>query len=179
MNDTTVKNDTAAKTAPALDLKFISHGTLESKDLAQTRKFYEEFLGFEVVRTGERSLWARLGGDHIYVVIKAGPNKTSMPFTNHNGIDVHSDADVNRAHEIVVRDAEKWGLHQITKPRVQHGTYSFYFWDADDNAWEILSNPQRGYTWMFDRGDQEGRGHWSKEFQRPVGAADETGADPK
>jgi catechol 2,3-dioxygenase-like lactoylglutathione lyase family enzyme len=161
-------NDVPSRPAPALDLKFISHGTLESKDLAQTRRFYEEFLGFEVVRTGERSLWTRLGGEHIYVVITAGPDKTKMPFTNHNGIDVHSDAEVDRAHEIVVRDAEKWGMQQISKPRVQHGTYSFYFWDADENAWEILSNPKGGYTWMFERGDQEGRGHRSKDFQRPL-----------
>src|SRR4051812_35685461 len=49
--------------ASALNLKFISHGTLESRDLDQTRKFYEEFLGFEVVRASARSLWARLGGD--------------------------------------------------------------------------------------------------------------------
>lgn len=156
--------------APALDLKFLSHGTLESKDLDQTRKFYEEFLGFQVVRAGERAMWARLGGPHIYVVIKARPGKVIMPFTNHNGIDVPSDAEVDRAHEIVVRDADKWGLHQISKPHVQHGTYSFYFWDADDNAWEILSNPQGGYSWMFDRGDQAGKGHWSKDFERP-GAA--------
>ena len=41
------------KPVPTLKLKFISHGTLESKDLEFTRKFYEEFLGFEVVRTSK------------------------------------------------------------------------------------------------------------------------------
>jgi catechol 2,3-dioxygenase-like lactoylglutathione lyase family enzyme len=165
--------------APALDLKFISHGTLESKDLDQTRKFYEEFFGFEVVRSGPRSLWTRLGGEHIYVVIMASPNHAAMPFANHNGIDVYTDAEVDRAHEVVVRDAEKWGIHQVSKPRVQHGTYSFYFWDADDNAWEILSNPKGGYAWMFERGDQEGRGHMSKDFQRPtsVAATDSSSAE--
>jgi catechol 2,3-dioxygenase-like lactoylglutathione lyase family enzyme len=162
---------------PALDLKFISHGTLESKDLAQTRTFYEEFLGFEVVQASETAMWTRLGGDHIYVVVKARPGKTAMPFTNHNGIDVHSDAEVDKAHEIVTRDAEQWGLHQISRPHVQHGTYSFYFWDADDNAWEILSNPAGGYGWMFERGDQEGKGHWSKDFKRPVTAAPPPGAE--
>jgi predicted lactoylglutathione lyase len=153
---------------PALDLKFISHGTLESKDIQKTRKFFEEFLGFEVVQPSDRVVWARLGGEHIYVVVATGQEKAQMPFINHNGIDVTSDDEVNKCHEIVVRDAEKWGIHQISKPRVQHGTYSFYFWDADDNAWEILSNPKGGYSWMFERGDQEGRGHMSKGFQRPT-----------
>ncbi len=101
-----------------------------------------------------------------------------MPFANHNGIDVHSDADVDRAHATVLRDAEVWGLTKISNPRVQHGTYSFYFWDGDENAWEILSNPPGGYSWMFERGDQEGKGHWSKDFRRPVNSTPADAADP-
>lgn len=153
---------------PTLKLNFISHGTLESRDLDFTRRFYEEFLGFEVVRTSEISLWARLGGDHVYVVVEtAGNRKGAMPFLNHNGIDVATENEVDECHRLAVRDAELWKLHKISKPSVQHGTYSFYFWDADDNAWEILANPPGGYSWMFERGDQEGRGHLSREFERP------------
>ena len=36
------------KPAPALKLNFLSHGTLESRDLTFSRRFYEEFLGLEV-----------------------------------------------------------------------------------------------------------------------------------
>ncbi|MCZ8171785.1 MAG: VOC family protein, partial [Brevundimonas sp.] len=133
---------------PALKLKFISHGTLEVRDVDRTREFYEEFFGFETVRTSKVSLWVRLGGEHIYVAVKAPPGeKAVMPFLYHNGIDVESDAEVDEAHAIVMRDAEKWGLHDITKPAVQHGTYSFYFRDMDENFWEILSNPKGGYGW--------------------------------
>ena len=39
------------KPTPALKLNFLSHGTLESRDLAFSRRFYEEFLGLEVVQT--------------------------------------------------------------------------------------------------------------------------------
>lgn len=172
-------SDLDRKPKSALDLKFISHGTLESKDLAKSRRFYEEFMGFDVVQASERAIWIRLGGNHVYVVIRATPATTAMPFANHNGIDVHSDAEVDRAHEIVQRDAEQWGLTKISNPRVQHGTYSFYFWDADENAWEILSNPPGGYGWMFERGDQAGRGHWSKDFQRPDGVVPASDAGPK
>jgi len=48
-----------------LKTKFISHGTLGSKDLEATRRFYEEFLGLEVVRTSPVSLMIRLGGNHV------------------------------------------------------------------------------------------------------------------
>ena len=45
---------------PALKLNFLSHGTLESKNLDAARKFYTEFLGLEVVRTSPISLLIRL-----------------------------------------------------------------------------------------------------------------------
>ena len=41
---------------------------------------------------------------------------------------------------------------------VTHGTYCFHFVDLDGNAREILSNPRGGYTWIFDKGDLEGKG---------------------
>ena len=161
-------NEQAGSPEPALKLNFISHGTLVAKNLEQTRQFYEEFLGFETVRTSKVSVWVRLGGDHVYVVVKAPPSEKSvMSFLNHNGLDVGSDDEVDEAHRIVLRDAEKWGLHEITKPMVQHGSYSFYFRDMDGNCWEILSNPEGGYGWMFGRGDQEGVGHMSRKFERP------------
>ena len=154
------------KPTPTLNLKFLSHGTLECRDINFTRKFYEEFFGFETVLTSKISIWCRLGGQHVYVCVQT-PEKGKMDFYGHNGIDVSSDAEVDEAYRLVLRDAEKWGLHEVTKPTVQHGSYSFYFWDRDDNCWEILSNPEGGYSWMFERGDQEGMGHLKKSFARP------------
>ena len=158
----------AMKKQPTLNLKFLSHGTLESKDLDFSRRFYEEFMGFEVIRPAKIALWIRLGGNNIYAVVQVMEGrKGEMTFLNHNGVDVETEDDVDEAHRLVVRDAEKWKLHKISKPAVQHGTYSFYFWDCDDNAWEILANPPGGYSWMFERGDQEGLGHMSRKFDRP------------
>lgn len=160
--------DARRSVEPTLKLKFLSHGTLESTNLEATRRFYEEFLGLEVVRVSKVSLWCRLGGNHIYVVVLVKPElKSPMPFLNHNGLDVATEEDVDECHKLVLRDAEKWKLHKISKPAVQHGTYSFFFWDADENSWEILANPPGGYTWMFERGDQDGVGHMSRAFARP------------
>ena len=153
------------RAAPTLSLSFLSHGTLESKDLEFTRRFYEQFFGFEVVKPSKVSIWCRLGGKHIYVVVQVPANKKAeMPFLNHNGIDVATEDDVDECHRLVMRDAEIWGFTRSASP-VQHGTYSFYFWDADDNAWEILANPPGGYTWMFERGDQEGHGSHEPQFR--------------
>ena len=150
--------------SPVLKTRFLSHGTLGSKDLEATRRFYEEFLGLEVVRTSPVSLMVRLGGNHVYAVVYS-KNKGRMDRLYHNGLDVHSDADVDEAWRLCSEQAEKWGLHDITKPSARHGTYSFLFWDGDDNAWEILSNPKGGYTLIFEQGDLAGRGHFAPGFR--------------
>lgn len=169
MSDTsTLTQDEVETTTPTLDLKFISHGTLESADHVATRKFYEEFMGFEVVRSSHMSIMMRLGGNHVYVVVPKEEGRAPMSVRNHNGIDVHSEAEVDKAYRLVKRDAEQWGMTKISKPMVQHGTYSFYFWDRDENSWEILCNPEGGYNWMFERGDQEGKGHMAKGYERPT-----------
>src|SRR5216117_3764753 len=74
-------------TRSVLKTKFISHGTLGSKDLEATRRFYEEFLGLEVVRTSPVSLMIRLGGNHVYAVVYT-KKKERMPRVYHNGLDV-------------------------------------------------------------------------------------------
>src|SRR6185437_11763125 len=96
-----------AKVQPALKLNFLSYGTLESRDLEFSRKFYEEFLGFQGVQTSPISLLVRLGGDHTIAVVyskKVG----AMNLLNHNGLDVRTKEEVDEAHRVVVANAEKW-----------------------------------------------------------------------
>lgn len=155
----------AARPAPAIKSRFISHGTLSSRGLEASRRFYEEFLGLEVVRTSPISLMVRLGGEHVYAVVENKRKDQPMDRFYHNGIDVDTDAEVDAAWRTCTEQAGKWGLHQITKPSSRHGTYSFLFWDADDNAWEILSNPRGGYTWIFEQGDLSGKGHFQRDFR--------------
>ena len=155
-----------AKPAPALKLNFLSHGTLESRDIAFSRRFYEEFLGLDVVQTSPISLLIRLGGPNtIAVVYSKQPHE--MNLLNHNGLDVSTRDEVNAAHETVCAEAERWRLKKITRPHLQHGTYSFFFWDCDDNCWEILTNPAGGYSWLFQGGDLSGKGHLDRNFKRP------------
>jgi catechol 2,3-dioxygenase-like lactoylglutathione lyase family enzyme len=150
---------------PAIPTRFLSHGTLGCRDLEKSRRFYEEFLGIETTQTSPISLMIRLGTEHVYAVVQI-KNKEKMPRYYHNGLDVESVEDVDRAYETVVAQAGKWGLTDISRPVEQHGTYSFKFWDMDENCWEILSNPPRGYSWIFEQGDLEGRGHFESGFHK-------------
>ena len=88
------------KPAPALKLNFLSHGTLESRDLAFSRRFYEEFLGLDVVQTSPISLLIRLGGPNTIAVVYS-KNVGGMNLLNHNGLDVRTQEEVDEAHRIV------------------------------------------------------------------------------
>ncbi len=124
MSLTEENTEPRAKVEPALKLNFLSHGTLDSRDLEFSRKFYEEFLGFQVVQTSPISLLIRLGGDHTIAVVyskKVG----EMNLLNHNGLDVRTKEEVDEAHKVVVANAEKWKITKISKPYLQPGTYSF------------------------------------------------------
>jgi catechol-2,3-dioxygenase len=135
----------------ALRLKFLSHGTLEARDLEKARRFYEECLGLETRRTSPVSLMIRLGGDNTIAVVQ-NPRKQEMALLNHNGLDVATREEVDECYRVLSEQKATWGLKKITRPADQHGTYSFYFCDADDNWWEILMNPAGGYSWMFSQG---------------------------
>ncbi|HJW42084.1 MAG TPA: hypothetical protein VJ476_12760, partial [Rhizomicrobium sp.] len=77
------------KPQPALKLNFLSHGTLESTDLDFTRRFYEEFLGLDVVKTSPISLMIRLGGNNTIATVKC-KTKAPMGLLGHNGLDVET-----------------------------------------------------------------------------------------
>jgi len=126
---------------PILKLKFLSHGTLEAINLDQKRKFYKEFLGLEVVRTSQVSLMIRLGNTNTIAVVK-NERKQAMPILNHNGLDVSTREEVDKCHEIVMAQKDKWSIKKVTRPVDQHGTRSFYLLDLDDNWWEICATPR-------------------------------------
>ena len=53
-----------------LKLNFLSHGTIESTDTEKSRKFYEDFLGLDVIRTSPISLLLRLGGTNALACVE-------------------------------------------------------------------------------------------------------------
>src|SRR5258708_38341387 len=84
-----------------LKLNYLSHGTLESKDLDFARRFYEEFLGLDVIKTSEISLLIRLGGDNTIAFGKSR-NKPPMNLLHHNGPDLETREDADHAYRFVV-----------------------------------------------------------------------------
>ncbi|MGZ0245236.1 MAG: VOC family protein, partial [Alphaproteobacteria bacterium] len=106
-------------------------------------------------------------GTNTIAVVEQKNRTEEMAMLNHNGLDVETQAEVDAAYQTIMEQKDEWGLHKISKPMLQHGTYAFFFWDMDDNCWEILTNPQDGYSWLFEKGDLDGKGHMDKNFERP------------
>lgn len=167
---------------PLLSTRFLSHGTLECRDIAATRRFYEEVLGLEVVQQAPIALFVRLGSDHCYAVVETPGGDQDMPLMNHNGIDLASDDEVRGAFDMLQRVKDEYGIKRLTKPVHQHGTYAFYLQDLDGNWWEICHLPPGGYRFRFENSevDLSGRDDLSPDeirsrYQRPL---DHLSSDP-
>lgn len=154
---------------PLIPLTMISHGTLNCIDMQDSRRFYEEVLGFEVAQISPASLLLRLGTDHTYVVVETG-EPGHMTVLDHNGLHVATRTDVDEAHRTLHEVKDEYRIGRINKLMMQHGVYSFYFEDLDRNWWEITTGNPRGYAWVHDDPavDLTGRGDVDPELMEHV-----------
>jgi len=134
---------------PHLKPRFLSHGTVECHDLQAAKRLYTELFGMEVVQTSDRSLMLRLNSATTVVCVQT-KGETKAGIYSHFGFDFETEAEVDAAYEVVQAQAETYGLQKVSKPTHQHGTYAFYVVDGDGNWWEILTNPEGGYSYVFD-----------------------------
>ncbi len=87
-------------TEPLLELDFLSHGTMLMDDLDIARRFYEEFLGLEVLKTSQISLAIRLNSDTSVACVALSkkvrqPGREYLRYYN-IGLSVGGAADVAR-----------------------------------------------------------------------------------
>jgi len=115
----------------------LSHGTLECHDLAESRRFYEEFLGLECVRHAKPAMSFRLGMRFHVVCVEVGDQIHPCNVLNHWGLDVASRQEVEHAHAMALQFKDKYKIRQVLDVQDMHGVYSFYFEDLDHNWWEI------------------------------------------
>ena len=133
---------------------FMSHGTLECRNMKDSRKFYEEFLGLECVRHALPAMVIRCGLKFHIVCVEVGDNVHPLNVLNHWGIDVESREKVDEAHQNALKYQEQYKIKQVLKPNLQHGVYSFYLEDLDHNWWEVQSIDGFQHDDMFDFGDR-------------------------
>lgn len=145
-----VKNDTSLMKA-----QFLSHGTVECRDLAKSRMFYEDFIGLECVQHAKRSMAVRLGLKFHIIALEVGESVYPMKLHNHWGLDLRTREDVDNAHTIALGAKERFDIQEVTAPMEVHGVYSFYVQDRDSNWWEF-QHYEAGFQDedIFDFGDR-------------------------
>ncbi len=131
-----------------------SHGTLECKSLAASRKFYEEFLGLECAQHGASSMVIRCGVKFHVVCVQMGDAVRPCHLHNHWGVDVASKEEVDAAYQAALQYKDEYGIKEIMAPDDRHGVYSFYLEDLDSNWWEVQYYQGYQNDDMFDFGDR-------------------------
>lgn len=143
------------KTASIVKPFCLSHGTLEVYNLAESRRFYEEFLGLECVRHGKPAMAIRLGMRFHIICVEVGEALKPVHLLNHWGVDVQSRQEVDDAHAKAIELQETYKIRKVMQPVEAHGVYSFYMVDLDHNWWEIQFY-ENGFQHddLFDFGDR-------------------------
>lgn len=134
----------------------LTHGTNDVFNLKETRKFYEEFLGLEVVRHAKPGMLFRCGMKFHVVCIEVGDKVVPKSLLHHWGLDVGTKEEVDeawkRAHEL----KDKYKIRQILPIEFQHGVYSFYMEDMNYTWWEVEYYDGYLHDDFFDFGDRFG-----------------------
>jgi catechol 2,3-dioxygenase-like lactoylglutathione lyase family enzyme len=133
----------------------LSHGTLLCRNLANTRTFYEEFLGLDVVRHAKPAMMVRLNSGMYIVCVCIGENVPNQHVLTHWGLNVATREEVDAAHAAAVAAQETYGIRKIQSVRERHGAYGFYMQDLDFNWWEI-QHEERTINHFFNGGDKFG-----------------------
>jgi catechol 2,3-dioxygenase-like lactoylglutathione lyase family enzyme len=120
----------------------LTHGTVCCRDIAKSRRFYEEFLGLEVVHVTKPAMLLRLGGSMYIACVCLGEKVPENTMWSHFGFNVDSKEEVDRAHEAALRLQQEYELRVIENPQILHGAYQFYLQDRDSNWWEIQYEPR-------------------------------------
>ena len=132
----------------------MSHGTLECYNLKASRRFYEEFLGFECVRHAIPAMVIRCGMKFHIVCVEVGDQLKPVNLLNHWGVDVGSRDEVDRCWKAANELKDKYGIRKVMPIADQHGVYSFYLVDLDHNWWEVQHYEGFQHDDMFDFGDR-------------------------
>ena len=137
--------------------KILSHGTVTCRDIAASRRFYEEFLGLDCVQIQKRGLLLRKGGYCAIICLEVGDHVTPVGRQDHWGLDLDSTDEVDRALTLAHERKDEYGIQRISRIATHHGTYSFYFQDLDGNVWEFQ---------YAGGGQGEGTGMYDRQFMR-------------
>jgi uncharacterized protein len=130
----------------------ISIVTLGVADLEQSRRFYENGLGWPVSsESSEEIIFLRLGGTILALYSYASlAEETGLPANRgigFGGVTLAQNFKTREEVDQVMATAEAAGATILAAPVTRHwGGYSGYFADPDGYAWEVAWGPNFVYN---------------------------------
>jgi len=116
----------------------ISYVTLESVEVAESVRFFREFLGLDAESHGH--YFFSRGNNGVNVIgVQVPVMEYPQPLLNHHGITLYSGREelIDGLRQSAEAHAQAFGVTKILPATYQHGSYSFYMQDRDTNWWEI------------------------------------------
>jgi catechol 2,3-dioxygenase-like lactoylglutathione lyase family enzyme len=95
----------------------LTHGTMLSRNLNNTRKYYEEYLGLEVVRHAKPAMMVRLHSDMYVVCVCIGERVPQQHVLTDWGLNVSTKEEVDQAYEKAQALKEVYGIRKIQSVR--------------------------------------------------------------
>ncbi len=106
--------------------------------LKETIPVLTDLLAFKVITEGPHETTLRHPNSHWTLTVhEGGPSSPVKQMHNHYGVRVEKKAEVDAAYEYLTAHEKDYGLEQIGKPDISHGSYSLYFLEPGTNGWEI------------------------------------------
>ncbi len=132
----------APASEPVIQATHLSHGTMQTLDLANSKKFYREFLGIPFVRHVKAAGSLLMGGDG-YLVAVGGQAKILIQQQAENRwiLAVNEPGDVDWAREMALKHEKDYAIQEIGEVKEVDGLRSFMLRDQDSNWWEFRHDP--------------------------------------
>ena len=116
-----------------------THGTLVSRDMEVSKKFYTEVLNLEVHRFSGHVIYVKHPGTKTYIVCALRENPKVFSPNFRNTLTVESKAAVLDAYREFTDSGAALGITELSPLNQTVASASFYFRDPGTNCWEIAS----------------------------------------
>jgi catechol 2,3-dioxygenase-like lactoylglutathione lyase family enzyme len=119
----------------------LTHGTVQCNNLEETRNFYEEVLGLEVVQLWPNSLYVKHQSSPWYVVNLQAPPETRryMRQQQRFTLALESADAVYNAREWLNQHQGDFAISELFNIQNENSGPSFLLSDLNQNWWEITS----------------------------------------
>jgi len=122
-----------------------THGTVQCDNIQETRRFYEEAFGLEVVQLWPTSIYVKHPSTPWYIVNLQAPPAAERRYLGplqRFTLAVESDAAVYLAHDQLKAHAQEFGLTRLEDVRAGSSGAAFWLSDLNRNWWEISTGVQ-------------------------------------